>query len=189
MALNFGTERTRLDLVFGWAEWRTQDFVIVGDRKVPRLIEVVAPGSPEGDDPAMRMTIEMVDGIPRCTLVEVTMRPGRRGVQSHDLRDVRLDYWIEQLVSAASSRVIFAAEGVVSAFFGDGREWEQEARKAVRAMQRSGRRKVNSDHLKRVAAVYKEHGDKPVQAVTLAFGTSYRTAARWVQKARAEGLL
>lgn len=188
VALHIG-RRKRLDLVFGWAEWDAFDVVIVGDRLVPRIIEVEAPGSTEGDDPALRMTIEMVNGVPRCSLVEVKMRPGKRGVQSHDLRDVRLDEWIEHLVAAASSKVTSHDGAFVSAVIGDGADWERDARKAVRAMQRTGRRKVTAEFLSRVAAVHQVHEERPVEAVQLAFGTSYRTAARWVQKAREDGLL
>lgn len=182
-------QRSRLDLVFGWAEWDTSDRVIVGDRLVPRVIEVVAPGSSEGEDPALKMVVEMIDGVPRCASVEVKMREGRRGVQARDLRDVHLDDWIEQLVAAASSKIISTDGEMISAAYGQGAAWERDARKSVRAMQRTGRRKVTSDLLAKVAEVYQAHDERPVGAVVLAFGTSYRTAARWVQKARQEGLM
>lgn len=51
------------------------------------------------------------------------------------------------------------------------------------------RRRITSDHLQLVARVYNGADDKPTQAVQRHFAVSHSTAAKWVGKAREEGLL
>lgn len=184
--------RTRLDLDgAGWAEWDHFDEVIVGDRLVPRVIDVELPGGSESPQPALRFRIEMVDGVPLCSRITLERRQGGRGVQSSDLRDIRLQDWIEDLVAVASSKVVSTDGGVIHAVIDRSPDSERDAHRAVRAMQRGGRRRVDQKHLTKVAEIYREHqaSGRPVEAVETAFGTSYRSAARWIQRARQEGLL
>lgn len=183
--------KVRLDLIFGWAEWSPSDIVTVGDRMVPRVIDVMAPGGSDDLQPSLCMTIEMVDGVPLISKIEIARRDQGRGVQSQDLRAVRLDSWVEDIVTAASSRVVSTDEPAFVTLVNSWAENDLGARKAVRAMRRTGRRKVDTKLLTKVAEVYRLHSEpgKPVRAVELAFGTSYRSAARWVQLARKEGLL
>lgn len=186
-----GRQRLRLDLDFGWAEWDAVDQVIVGDRVLPVVIEVVAAGGPESTAPTLRMVITMVDRIPLCTLLAIERRENGRGVQSSDLRGIRLDDWIQDIVAQASMHVDLFEDDVITAVRASGGPEILAARKAVRQMRRSSRRKVTGGFLAEVADVYRDNQEtgKPTRAVEIAFGTSHRTAARWVSLARERGLL
>jgi hypothetical protein len=184
-----GSRPLSFQLAGGHVQWDFDDSIVSGDRMVPRVIEIRAPGSAEGEDPSLSMTITVVDDVPRCSHIELSMR-GRRGIQAGDLRRVRIDDWIESIVAAASAKIIESSEAGTVVHFGHGAD--SDARRAVRAMQRGGRRrKMNPQHLARVADIYLSHREDgtPTQAVQLAFGTSYRSAARCVQQAREQGLL
>lgn len=176
----------RLELDVGFAEWEP-NFTLVGDRAVPKKIEVHFLGGDENPQPALDFTIEIQDGVPVCTSLTVFQREGGRGVNQSDLRDVRLLDWMEEIVTGASRKGWIAPDGSLGMLITTDPEDARQARKVTREMQRGGRRKIDEKHLRRVAEVYGEHED--VDAVALAFGTSYRSAARWVQKARQEGLL
>lgn len=116
--------------------------------------------------------------------------PSRRGVRPSDLDDIRrrLNDWTETVVAGSMMEVKSNVNGTMVVVQRD--DSHRGNLKATRAMQSGGRRKITRDHLRRVSEVYHEHeDDAPVEAVALAFATSYRTAARWCQKAREEGLL
>lgn len=176
----------RLDLNVGYAEWEPE-WVLVGDRAVPKKIEVHFLGGDENPQPALDFTIEIQDGVPVCTTLTFFQRQDGRGVRQDDLRKVRLLDWMEEIVTGASRKAWVGTGGDLVMDHPGGAGDVHGARKMAREMQRGGRRKIDERHLRRVAEVYGEHED--VDAVALAFGTSYRSAARWVQKARQEGLL
>jgi hypothetical protein len=186
-----GHLRARLELVFGWAEWIESDQAMVGDRLVPRSIEVFAVGGAESTEPVLRLLITIVDGVPRCSLLSLERRENGRGIQGADLRAIRLDDWVEEVVAAASWHVRSVEDGQVHATASDDDQAIAAARRAVREMQRKGRRKMTPEHLAKVATVYRDHEKtgKPTQAVEIAFGVPQRTAARWVHLAREEDLL
>ena len=74
--------------------------VKVRDRLVPETLFVDLDG--DGEQPALRMKIEVRQGVPVCTELRLTARPGGRDVQRSDLRAVRIDSWIEQAVAVCS---------------------------------------------------------------------------------------
>ena len=64
------------------------------------------------------------------------------------------------------------------------------ALKAVRQARKATRRTVTPEKLEKVAQIYREHiADRPVQAVMRTFDLTERTAARYVERCRKEGLL
>lgn len=166
-------------------------WVVVGDRVVPALIEVHFPGGAEVPEPALDFTIEVVDGVPMVTRLELVRRPGRPGVRGDSLRRIQLDAWVEDIVALASAQVVARDdEGNVAVDRVSNADAERRARGDVRRMMARGRRTITDDHLARVAAVYREHQDhKPAQAVQDAFGASQRTAFRWIAAAREAGVL
>lgn len=166
--------------------------VVVGDRVVPRFIEVTFPGGTHAPEPACSFTIEVVDGVPLCTRLELSRRPevSRSEVRGDALRRVQLDSWIEDIVAAASARVVATDAHNIVMDRASSREANRRARSDVRRMMARGRRKITDDHLQKVAAVYTQHqNDKPAQAVQEAFGASERTAFRWIAAAREAGVL
>lgn len=185
-----GMLRIRMDLDGGYAEWDNFDDVVIGDRIVPRVIEVEMPGAEYDTRPGLRMTIEVVDGVPTCSRIELQRRDGQREIQAQDLRAIRLDDTIEAIVADASMRTLTPMPDFYAVAVRGSTE-NRDAVKAVRAMRRSAHRKIDTKLLTTVAEIYREHVEsgKPVEAVERAFGTSYRSAARWVARARQEGLL
>lgn len=150
----------------------------VGDRQVPAEILVSFPGT--GDQPSLRMTLTVREGIPICS--ELNLAANSSGeVRSRDLRLISLEDWIEPIVAACSER---SAEVVTTPI---------PDREGIRTVQkaRSGRpRSVTDTRLDRAADLYRDHiEDRPVQAVAVAFGVSDRTAARYIEKCRETGRL
>lgn len=188
---NLSTGITRLDLDgFGHAQWKEADRMVVGDRYLPVRIEVSFPGGTDSPQPALEFTIEIVREIPTVTRLELRTRDGGRGVRPDDLDAIRrrLNDWTEQIVAASMLQVVSNEGGRLVVV--DRSDSGRANIKRAGAMQAAGRRKITQQHLERVAEVHREHqDDSPVEAVALAFGTSYRSAARWVQKAREGGLL
>lgn len=187
---NLNTGVTRMDLVYGHAEWLEDSYVVVGDRYLPSKIEVVFPGGTDSPQPGLEFTIEVVKEIPTVTRVELKTREGGRGIRPSDLDDIRrrLNDWTEDIVAGSMMEVLSNVEGRLVVV--DRADAHRANARAARAMQSGGRRKITTEHLQRVAEVYREHEEgTPIEAVEIAFGTSYRSAARWVQKAREEGLL
>lgn len=188
--VNLSTGVTRLDLWTGHAEWRNDSYVVVGDRYLPSRIDVTFPGGSDSPQPALEFTIEVVREVPMVTRVELKTREGGRGVQPGDLDAIRrrLNDWTEDIVAGSMMEVVLNEGGKLHVV--DRVNADRDNIKATRAMQASARRKITPEFLSRVVEVHRQHRDEGgVEAVAAAFGTSYRSAARWVQKARQEGLL
>ena len=149
--------------------------VEVGDRLVPRVIDVEVAGS--GPDPALRMRIEVRRGVPVYTHIALE----GDDIRQQDLRNLFLDDWLSQIVAALT----FNADGTKLTKAGRG--------DAIRTTEAARRKRNRRDPnlLARVAEIYREHFDtgKPTQAVERAFDVSRRTAIRYVQEARAANLL
>jgi hypothetical protein len=173
---------------FGTATYEADsldDWVPVGDRWVPRQILV---HSPVPDQPDLTLKIEVRQGIPVYTEVIVRSRPNGPDVRKRDL-DIPLDDWLEQFVGVCSMiGKDFDSSGKPGRLVkqpSDRRAAMVNARRV-----RSGRPRLASDRLQKVALLYREHiADRPTEAVSRAFGVSHRTAARYVQQARGAGLL
>lgn len=167
------------------ATYQGDESVQVGDRLVPPRIIVRFPGA--ANRPALKMIIEVRQGIPVYTEVALHARPDGPDVRRKDL-DLPLDEWLERIVAACS----FRAAGV-----DESGRWTALVRPVddpaaltnVRRV-RSGRPHISLERLQKVAEIYRQHvDDRPTKAVEVAFGCSHRTAARYVQQARESGLL
>lgn len=165
-------------LEWGNAVYDSSTVVTVGDRLLPAEILVTFPGK---NQPALTMRIVVRKGIPVCT--ELSLKADETTeVRAKDLSLVRIDDWLEYITAACSES---AESSVITVG-----EPDAGALKAVRQARKATRRSVTPEILERVAGIYREHiADRPVQAVMAAFGTSERTAARYVERCRAEGLL
>lgn len=164
----------------GWAESSDQQ-VQVGDRLVPASIDVDFSGA--GGQPALRMRLEVVDGVPSCRSVELVSVPGGRAVKELDFRAIRLAEWVDDIYAMFSARVTGPGTAVYQVPGGD------QHFDSVRAFQaaRKGKsaRKLTSDFLAGVAEVYRENiTGNPTQAVAATYGVAQRTAADYVKRCR-----
>jgi hypothetical protein len=160
--------------------------VKVRDRLVPETISVDLYG--DGEQPALRMKIEVRQGVPVCTELQLTARPGGREIQRADLRAVRIDSWIEQVVAVCSHEQPEPG-GVITKSAPTPADSEN-ARAARRNAPRAGRPKVPPERLHEVADLYRRHTDgQPLLVVADVLGVSARSAARYVAKCRSDGLL
>jgi hypothetical protein len=167
----------------GRAQWDPADKVELGDRRlVPREIFVHIRGGKK--EPDILMKIEVREGIPRWAEVALRARPDGPEVRDRDLSAIRLNDWLERIVAMAST--VAPGGDTVWSKPEDDRTAAADIRRAV-----SGRpRTVTPELLQKVAAIYRQHFDKgPTEAVKRSFGVSHRTAARYVQQARAAGHL
>lgn len=178
---------------FGHAKYDGAAMVQLGDRLVPRSIAVHFPSAP--DLPALDMTIEVRNDIPVCTQITVHAKDDGREVRDVDLRAIRIDDWIEDIVAVASSKIVSedGAAVIEAVVYGDERDNRERsaARAMVRAARKDGRRRVTDDLLRDVAETYRANipNGRPLQAVQRKFQVSYRTAARYVERARASKFL
>lgn len=162
----------------GTATWDVAD-VVVGDRLVPQEINVSIRGGFK--QPDLDMKIEVRQGVPQWTEVVLRSRPGGPEVRAKDLDAIRLDDWLEQIVAECSLKK-------------SGSGWGKpvqdiSAVRDIRSVRRSPR-SVTPEMVSAAAEIYKAHFDgRPTDAVARSFGVSYRTAARYIQHARATGLL
>ncbi|OBG91254.1 hypothetical protein A5698_20965 [Mycobacterium sp. E136] len=166
------------------AKWNPADKVEIGDRRlVPREIIVQISGGK--NEPDLGLKIEVREGIPRYVELVLRARADGPEIRPRDLTAIRLDAWLKQIVAACS----------VVASGDDGTIWSKpvDDRSAIGDIRRatSGRpRTVTPELLEKVAEIYSDHvSDRPTEAVKRSFGVEHRTAARYVQKARAAGLL
>lgn len=152
--------------------------VLVGNRLIPQEIRVTVRGGPS--QPDMEMKIEVREGMPECVEFTLRARPDGPEIRDKDLGVVRVAYWLEQIVAMCSMKQ--SETGLVTM-------GSQTALSDITRI-RTKRPQISREHLKNVSEVYRQHFDtRPTEAVSRTFGVSHRTAARYVQKARAAGYL
>jgi hypothetical protein len=181
--------------------------VAVRDVFMPERVDAWGhfPGKP--DQPVLRMTIEVRQGIPAFTRVEVAATTGGIDITGVHLGLVRdnLDWWLEMIVrNSAQKAPELRAGAEVDGVRVPGwdtvttPDWadSEAASKAVRAVRRGRPRKATDSRHERVAMIYKAHiSGKPLEAIRDAFrdgngnNISRRTAARYVEAARTAGYL
>jgi hypothetical protein len=166
--------------------------VKVRDRLVPEAIVVDLYG--DGEQPSLRMKIEVRQGVPVCAELRLTAQPNGREIRPKDLRAVRIDSWIEQVVGLLPTYeepepgVIHGSKPTPA----DRENAQRATRRARRnTPRRPGRPKVPSDRLHKTADLYRRHADggRPLQIIADVLEVSDRTAARYVDKCRSDGLL
>ena len=186
----FKFERT-VGLNFGEAKYDQMELVPVGDRFVPQRISVHFPG---GDSqPSVDMIIDVIAGVPMCTELKLTKKPGGHEVRSKDIRLVRVEDWMEYIVAACSHPFAETADGAVRIDDPDHKGPDSAEKRRVEKLRQPvrnanrGRRNIDREFLERVAAVYREHfDDRPGVAIERAFGVKQRTAAWYVELCRSD---
>lgn len=164
----------------GSAVFSLNNVVKVGDRQLPAEIEVNFPGAP--GNPSLTMKLVVRQGVPICS--ELTLRADDNAeVRTRHLKLIRVEDWLEYIVAVCATML-----GETKIRMPD--EPDRETLGTVRKARASTRRTVTPEMLAKVADIYREHfDDRPTEAVQRAFGLTQRTAARYVQRCRAEGLL
>ena len=160
---------------------------VVGDRLVPREIEVVLPGA--DGQPKLEMLIEVIDGVPRCTELLLKANDGGREVRPMDLRAIELEEFIETFVALVSSQIVEVKDGTVKSVLRGGEESVRGGMKTVRDARKGSRRIMTGERRQRVAEIYNAHETGGIEAVELAFNVSRSTAIRYINSARDAGLI
>ena len=160
--------------------------VPVGDVFIPEHIEswVRFPGA--GDQPVLRLIIEVCQSVPRFTKVEIESKPDGRAVTGKDLLVTKenMSFWLETIVKLAAQRSQRDPTQVP--------DWADTAvaQKSLTAARRGAPRKITHDRLAQVADIYRANIEaNPLEAIKDAYGVEHRTAARYVQLARKAELL
>jgi hypothetical protein len=175
----------------GWAE--TPDdfgsYQRIGDRAVPTRIDVHFE-SVDGQ-PSLELRLEVVDGIPQCREMRLVSARDGREVKALDLDAIKLREWVEEIYALFALQVVDEEAGVVKAVLSTSDDAHVGAVQAFqRARKGKSARKITPTFLAGIAKVYRNNLSKnPTQAVQREYGVEYRTAAGYVQRARAAGLL
>jgi hypothetical protein len=159
------------------------DTVQLGDRWVPRVLLAEVTSPPLGAKPMLRLRLEVVGDRPQCREVCYSSSQDGREIRQGDIDALRIADWIEYLFALASHRDAESGLDRLTAI--------PESMKLVAAARRgNGPRKVDQAFLEQIAGVYRRNlHDRPTQAVSDAFGIKHSTAAEYVRRARAAGLL
>ncbi|MGI8757503.1 MAG: hypothetical protein ACR2MB_16925 [Acidimicrobiales bacterium] len=181
--------RRRIQFDQGWADATEgpKQVIRIGDRVVPRRVEVHFPGI--GGQPSIDFVVEVVDGVPQCRDLRITSVDGGREVRTLDLNAVRLGDWVEDVLAAFAGTIESEDKGVITVGYSGGTEAGAVA--AIHDSRKGrGARKITPAFLTEVAEVYRKNfEDRPLQAVAAAFGVQDRQASNYVERCRAEGLL
>ena len=161
----------------------------VGDRIVPRFVEVTFPGI--DGQPSLFMRLEVVDGVPVCVEVRVERSEGGREVRTLDLRAVRLQDWTDDVYAAFAAEIVDESNGNTTARMSNADEVALESVRQFQAARKGkGARKIDRALLEKAASVYRDHFDaRPIEAVAGAFGVKDRTASLYITLARHAGIL
>ena len=176
--------------------------VAVRDVFVPERIDAWGyfPGKAR-EQPVLRMTIEVRQGIPSFTRFEVTAASDGVEITGAHLGLVRdnLEWWRDMIVRNAAQRSAARVQPGTDGWDTlTAPDWADSdaASGAVREVRRGRPRKATDARHERVAMIYKAHlTGRPLEAIRDAFrdsdgnNISRRTAARYVSDARKAGYL
>jgi hypothetical protein len=187
----------------GGASWAFGTRLVpVRDVFMPERVEAFGhfPGKP--DQPILRMTIEVRQGIPSFTRVEIAASAGGVDITGAHLGQARdhLDWWLDTIVRHTAQKTDDRVQpgGVDGWDTVTEPDWADSgaASQAVREVRRGRPRKATDARHERVAMIYKAHvSGRPLEAIRDAFrdadgnNISRRTAARYVNEARKAGHL
>lgn len=143
--------------------------------------------------PPLEIRVEVRDGAPACTEIRLV---------ASDSGQIRVKHLqmlagsLENMVEDFAARAVFDRYGDQS-WWGRGepaREDDRErahwaARKSVQTARQSARRRLTPELLSSAADLYRSAKGNRLKAIQDGLGVSERTAARYVVKAREEGLL
>ena len=157
-----------------------------GGTAVPRRMTYRHPGR-DHYLPALQVDLEVVDGVPWCTEVCLSGVAGSQRVRPADLKEImgRLEPLIDEMLGAAAFLANDRGSGWVR-----GKGTAKTARPSIKRSRKRERRKITPGLLAQVAEIYVQTGSAGrTAAVAEAFRVTPRTAGRYIQLARAEGLL
>ena len=167
------------DGIPGEATYSPFRYELYGDLAVPRKILFEAPG--DDDQTWLTLGIELVDGVPECTHLELSGRP----VRDRHLKAIRVEKLVTAIVSTCAQRVERTPK-TLTLIHGPA---TPEQVKAVERVQRRRRDPNDRALLEQVATLYKANPDAPLAAISEALDMSPRTAARWAARCSEKGLL
>ena len=173
--------RSTVGLRTGEATYNPLDWVLHGDQAMPRKILFLSGGGPQ---PYLTMGIELVDGRPECTYLQLDSDKASP-VRDKHLKSIHIEKMVREIVAACAQPAERTPKGL-SITYG---LTTPEQMKAVERMQRRRRDPDDRELLEQVATIYKEHPDAPVAAIMRAMGMSRRTAGRWAARCSEVGLL
>lgn len=174
---------------YAQADMGAENLVRVGDRLLPKSIEVVLPGG--GGQPRLTARLELIDKVPQCREITFSSVEGGREIRQHDLRGISIADMVEGIYAGFSQKIIQEKDGVITAVEASGEIAYTEALKDIAAVRKGrGARKIDKQFLTEVAEVYRAHIDgRPTHAVQQAFNVGPSMAADYVARARQAGLL
>ena len=185
------TTGIRRTVKFAWVYLHADDWprsvVRVGDRLVPKRIDVELPGA--DGQPRLEMTIEVINGAPRCTMLKMERNDEGLEIRQRDLRQISLEEWVESFVALMAAEVVESDDGSISAIYDGSPEQAKDGMRAIRDARKGSRRPMTDERKKRVAETYNAQSIGGLEAVEAAFGVSRATAARYVRQAREAGLI
>lgn len=163
-------------------------FVPVADGTIMLPDRFVTTGNAGDDEPVVRLTFEVVAGVPQCRRLEITATEGGREVRPSDVISVHVDHVLELIYSRIGLKV-HEGSGLEPSWSGSPNP--EGALQAVRSARRGRPRTMTPALLSQVAAIYREHvlEGTPTAEVARRFSVSPRTARLYVQRARQAGLL
>lgn len=168
-------------------------FVPVADGTILLPDRFITTGHAGGDDPKVRLSFEVVDGVPQCRRVEITAVDGGREVRASDVHSVHLDHLLEQIYSRVGLALVSGSAPASPALHVGEQRWtfgDAGVLAAVRSARKGRPRRMTPALLAEVAAIYREHiNDTPSAEIARRFSVSARTARLYVQRAREAGLL
>lgn len=175
----------------GRVQWRGR-VQAVGERGgVPQYVTYEHDGA--DTQPALTIGLEIVDGVPWCTRVDLAGQPGASRVRAADLKETagRLEELIESALTAAAfvRGNMFGKAGWVRTRSLSRPDTRQAALPDIRRARKRSNHKLTDEMLRTVADVYRKGAPARTAAVASAFGVSERSAGRYIQSARAAGLL
>jgi len=133
------------------------------------------------------MDVDAIDGVPRCTKLVFTMRPGGREVQQQDLRGVNIANWVEEITTLGVFQVDVDPE-FPHAPTADAKEVDS-VKQAVSRRRTSAPPSASADRLQQVATVYNAAKKLGLEDIMDTFDVSRSTAARLLRQAREANLI
>jgi len=166
----------------GEYRWVSGIETLVGDVAVPGYIE--ADFLPAKDGPGLFLVVEIEGGVPGCTTAEFYSQEGGSFVRPKPVEWLarNLDNIVEDMVRQASVR--FGPGGAVT--YPQSAADRAATSAAATSLMKGSRRRQTPAHFQRVVKVYRE-AENGREAVKKVFQVEYRTADRWIKKARDGG--
>ncbi|MGI8751516.1 MAG: hypothetical protein ACR2MN_04255 [Acidimicrobiales bacterium] len=184
----------RKEWPWGWADSDAgKTPVVIGDRAVPKRIEVTAPGA--DGQPGLRLVLEVVDGVPRCSELALTAVEGGRGVRQLDLDAINVNDWVAEIFASHAGVVRQIGNLTQIAYGPDTPERHFTAAEQFRRARRTrSPRRLNRVFLQTVADAYNSYKPAPgvrpapTRHVADVLNVGHRTASGYLTKVREAGI-